>query len=122
MTVACPGGGDAPMYIAYFDASGDSNIKVGTETQTAPLRMGEIAALEFTITTAGQVKYDTACASCHAAGGYDTTTSGSAGDLYGRGGLIITSLSSLSGMSSVPDITSQEVVDLQAFLGSISPP
>jgi hypothetical protein len=109
------------MYIAYFDSTADSNIKVGTETQAAPLRMGEIVALEFTVTTAGQVKYDAACASCHAAGSYDTTTSGSARDLYGRGGSIITSLSILPGMSSVPDITSQEVLDLQAFLGSISP-
>ena len=121
VTVACPPDREAPMYIAYFDVTGDSNIQVGTETQTAPLRQGEIAALEFTVTTAGQVKYDTACASCHSAGSYDITASGAALDLYGRGGSIVTNLSSLSGMSSVPDITTQEVFDLQAFLGSISP-
>jgi hypothetical protein len=119
-TVACPPDKDAPMYIAYFDATGDSNIKVGTETQTAPLRLGEIAALEFTVTTAGQVKYDTACASCHSAGSYDTVSESASG-LYGDGNLIITNLSSIKGMSSVTDITTQEVLDLQAFLGSISP-
>lgn len=120
VTVACPPDSDVPMYIAYFDATGDSNIKVGTDTQTAPLRLGEIAALEFTVTTPGQVKYDTACASCHAAGSYDTVGE-SASNLYGKGNLIITNLSSIKGMSSVSDITSQEVLDLQAFLASISP-
>ena len=129
VTVACPGGGDSPMYIAYFDATGDSNIKVGTETQTAPLRMGEIVALEFTVTTAptgsiaaGQIKYDAACASCHAAGTYDPSLpTDPASDLYGKGGLIVTNLSSIKGMNSVPDISLQDVLDLQAFLGSISP-
>ena len=127
VTFACPTR-DAPMYIAYFDATVDSNIQVGTETQTAPLRMGEITALEFEVATttsgsiaAGLAKYDAACASCHSAGSYDPTSSGAAQDLYGRGSLIVTNLSSLSGMSSVSDITTQEVLDLQAFLGSISP-
>ena len=37
----------APMYIAYFDSAVEAQVTVGGETQTAPVRMGEITELEF---------------------------------------------------------------------------
>lgn len=36
-----------PMYIAYFDTAVEASVTVGSETQTAPVRMGEITVLEF---------------------------------------------------------------------------
>ena len=36
-----------PMYIASFISTTEAQVTVGTETQTAPLRMGEITVLEF---------------------------------------------------------------------------
>jgi mono/diheme cytochrome c family protein len=121
VTVApCPAR-DAPMYIAYFDATGDSNIKVGTETQTAPLRMGEIVALEFTVTTAptgsfsaGQLKYDNDCARCHGAGSYDPVDTAS--DLYDDGEKLALDMSSINTMGGEAIITPQELLDLTAFL------
>ena len=106
-----------PMYIAYFDAPAEAKITVGVEQQTAPIRMGEITALEFEVGsfTAGQLKYDAACASCHAAGSYDPVGE-RASDLYNDGEKLVTDLNSLGGMNSVPDITTQELLDLRAFL------
>ncbi len=123
----CPSGRPSPMYIAYFDAAGEANITVGSETQLAPIRMGEITYLEFeTIAApvgsiaAGQDKYDLACASCHSAGSYDPLLPGDkASDLYHDGGKLVTELSSIPGMSMVPDITAQELLDLTAFLDSL---
>ena len=124
-TGPCPGGRPSPMDIAYFDAAVEVNITVGSETQVAPIRMGEITYLEFETVaapvgsiTAGQAKYDLACASCHAAGTHDTSSTGSAGDLYDLGELLIANLSSLGGMPSVADLTAQEILDLTAFLES----
>ena len=37
----------ASMYIAYYDATMEVSVTVGSETQTAPVRMGEITELEF---------------------------------------------------------------------------
>jgi mono/diheme cytochrome c family protein len=122
VTVACPAGRDVPMYIAYFDATGDSNIKVGTETQTAPLRMGEIVALEFTTLTtaptgsfaAGLVKYDADCAGCHGAGSHDPVDTAS--DLYNDGEKLALDMSSINPMGGEAIITQQELLDLTAFL------
>ena len=36
-----------PMYIAYYNSATEAQVTVGSETQTAPLRMGEITVLEF---------------------------------------------------------------------------
>jgi len=111
---------ESPMYIAYFDAAGEASITVAGETQIAPIRMGEITALEFTVATgfiAGQLIYDTACASCHTAGTYDLV--GKNSDLYHDGDLLVTNLSSLGGMASVPNITPQELLDLKAFLDAL---
>ena len=36
-----------PMYIAYYNASTEITVTVGSETQTAPIRTGEITVLEF---------------------------------------------------------------------------
>jgi len=72
------------------------------------------ATVTITVITAGLVKYRDACASCHKAGSYDSN--GSASDLYNDGEKLITDLSSIRGMRSVPDITQQEVLDLTTFL------
>ncbi len=121
VTIApCPPERESPMYIAYFDAAGEASITFGSETQIAPIRMGEITALEFTVPTgfiAGQLKYDTACASCHTAGTYDLV--GKNSDLYHDGDLLVTNLSSLGGMASVPNITPQELLDLKTFLDAL---
>jgi hypothetical protein len=126
-TGPCPSGRPSPMYIAYFDAAGEANITVGSETQLAPIRMGEITYLEFETVVApvgsiaaGQIKYDTDCFNCHAAGAHDTTLEvPNAGDLAGKSSLLISDLSSLGGMNSVTDLTSQEILDLTAFLDSL---
>ncbi len=82
--------------------------------------MGKITALEFEVGTfaAGQLKYDASCASCHAAGSYDTTIQFRAGDLYDKGELLITKISAYSPSvkSGVADLTPQEILDLNAFL------
>ena len=126
-TGPCSSGRPSPMYIAYFDAAGEANITVGSETQLAPIRMGEITYLEFETVVApvgsiaaGQIKYDTDCFNCHAAGAHDTTLEvPNAGDLAGKSSLLISDLSSLGGMNSVTDLTSQEILDLTAFLDSL---
>ena len=46
-TVACLPDRQGPMYIASFISTTEAQVTVGTETQTAPLRMGEITVLEF---------------------------------------------------------------------------
>ncbi len=75
---------------------------------------------------AGHLKYDADCASCHAAGTHDTTSDGHAGDLYGKGALIITDISSYAPnkKAGVEDLTDQEILDLKVFLDdpSIAPP
>jgi mono/diheme cytochrome c family protein len=128
-TTVCPNGWSSPMFIAYFDASSEATVTVGSETQTAPIRMGEITALEFEVAAvpvgtiaAGQAKYDVDCADCHAAGDHDTKLEiTKAGDLAGQSSKLISELSSLGGMNSVTDLTSQEILDLTAFLDSLSP-
>lgn len=115
----CSGDRDGPMYLAYFDSPTEASVTVGNETQIAPIRMGEITGLEFEVSAivAGQAKYDVDCASCHKAGSYDT--SGSASDLSDKSSKLIPNLSTISGMSSVADLTSQEILDLTAFLDSL---
>ena len=110
-----------PMYMAYYNASTEITVTVGIETQTAPIRMGEITALEFEVGTfdAGQAKYDADCASCHAAGTHDIISTSGASDLYDKGELLITNISSYSSKKTgVADLTSQEILDLTAFLES----
>jgi mono/diheme cytochrome c family protein len=73
---------------------------------------------------AGRLKYDADCASCHAAGSYDTSAGSGASDLFNKGNLVITDISSYSNKkSNVDDLTDQEVLDLRAFLDhpSIAP-
>lgn len=127
-TGPCPSDRVSPMYIAYFDVASEATVTVGSETQTAPIRMGEITALEFEVAiapvgsiAAGQAKYDADCASCHAAGSYDPSQpTDPASDLDGKSNLIIPELSTLPGMKSgVSDITQQQVLDLKAFLDSL---
>lgn len=48
-TGPCPESRQVPMYIAYFDSEGEVDITVGGEKQTAPIRKGEIAVLEFEV-------------------------------------------------------------------------
>lgn len=36
-----------PMFIAYYDYNGEVIVTVGDESQTAPIRMGEMTALQF---------------------------------------------------------------------------
>lgn len=123
-TGPCPTGRTSPMYLAYFDAASEASITVGGETQTAPIRMGEITALEYEVASApvgtfadGKAKYDADCASCHKAGTYDPT--GSAADLYDKGELLITNISAYApGQKAgvVDNLTPQEILDLDAFL------
>ena len=40
------------MYIAYFDGTAEVDVTVDSETQTAPVRMGEITFLEFEVAAA----------------------------------------------------------------------
>jgi hypothetical protein len=77
-----------------------------------------IATLPGGSFVAGQLKYDADCGSCHAAGSHDTTSTGQAGDLYLKGHLIITDISSYAPTkkSGVDDLTDQEILDLKAFL------
>ena len=114
----CPGERASVMYIAYYDAAGAADISVAFETQVAPLRMGEITALEFEIVPgsfdAGKAIYDAECASCHKAGSYDPT--GSASDIYDDGEMVVPNLNSILGMEKVPSITPQEALDLRVFL------
>ena len=50
MTVApCPADRPGPMFIAYFDVEGEVEITVGGQKQLAPIRMGEVTALEFEV-------------------------------------------------------------------------
>ena len=127
-TAACPDGWASPMYIAYFDTTGDATVTVDSETQNAPIRMGEITALEYEVTSApagsvvaGKVKYDTDCASCHAAGSYDPTTFSGGTDLLILNRPLITDISSYSPSKkiNVADLSSQEILDLTAFLDSL---
>lgn len=46
-TIACPGGRESTMYIAYFNASADVSVQALGDTKTAPVRMGELTVLEF---------------------------------------------------------------------------
>jgi hypothetical protein len=73
----------------------------------------------------GQTKYFDDCASCHAAGSADTSSTGKAGDLYGLGELkLVPDLNDeYGGMNTVTDLTDQEILDLKAFLDdpSIAP-
>jgi len=90
--------------------------------------MGEITALEFEVTiapvgsvVAGQAKYDADCASCHAAGTYDPSTSDGGNDLLGKSSLLIANISSYSPVkkTGVADLSAQEILDLTAFLESL---
>ena len=128
-TGPCPSGRTSPMYLAYFIAAGEATVTVDSETQTAPIRMGEITALEFEVATApvgtvvaGQVKYDADCGSCHAAGSYDVTTSNGGNDLFGKSSLLIADISSYAPAKKagvVADLTPQEILDLTAFLENL---
>ena len=129
VTIApCPSR-DGPMYFAYFDIdSTEVTVTAGSDSQLAPVRRGEVTFLEFEAVAvvpvgtiaAGQAKYDADCASCHAAGTYDTSLEVvKAGDLDGKSSLLIPDLSSLGGMNNVADLTPQEILDLTAFLGSL---
>ena len=127
-TGPCPAGRPSPMYVAYFDAAGEASITVGSETQLAPIRMGEITYLEYETVAApvgsiaaGQAKYDADCASCHAAGTYDTTTFDGGNDLLGKSSSLIEEISSYSPgkKAAVADLTPQEILDLGAFLDSL---
>jgi len=111
-----------PMYLAYFDTdSTEVTVSAGGDSQLAPVRRGEVTFLEFEVVAPGQVKYDADCASCHAAGTHDTTLEVTkAGDLYDNGELLISELSSLGGMTTVDDLTPQEILDLTAFLESVT--
>lgn len=66
--------------------------------------------------TAGEIKYDADCGSCHAAGTHDVTTKNNANDLFDKGETLITNLISLGGMNSVTNLTFQEMSDLYIFL------
>jgi len=55
--------------------------------------------------TAGQAKYDAACASCH-----------SAGSLAGKGDLLVNNLGAINPLMNGITLTDQEIADLQAFL------
>ena len=48
-TGPCDAGRQGPMYIAFFDSEGEVEITVGGQKQTAPIRKGEIAVLEFEV-------------------------------------------------------------------------
>jgi len=126
-TGACSGERSGPMYIAYFDAAGEAFISVGIETQTAPIRMGEITYLEFETVAltagsieAGRLKYDNDCAYCHAAGTYDDDSE-TASDLIGDSDSLIVNISSYAPNKKigVANLTAQEILDLTAFLDSL---
>lgn len=45
----CTSDRSAPMYITYYDTSGEVIVSVGDDSQTASIRMGEITSLEFVL-------------------------------------------------------------------------
>ena len=102
--------GSYRISLVVNDGIVDSSADTVVVTASATGPTGSIAA--------GKVKYDADCASCHAAGTYDVTTSSGANDLYDKGELLITDISSYapSKKSGVVDLTDQEIQDLYAFL------
>lgn len=103
--------GDYTITLVVNDGTDNSPSDSVVVTATSP--GGSVAA--------GQAKYDADCASCHAAGSYDPTSSGSAGDLYGKSSLIITDISSYAEnkKSGVDDLSDQEILDLKAFIDNL---
>jgi hypothetical protein len=131
VTIApCPSR-DGPMYLAYFDTDSiEVTVTAGSDSQLAPVRRGEVTFLEFEVVPVpptpvgtfevGRDKYDAGCDICHAAGTHDPDLEVTkAGDLYDKGELLITDLSSLGGMPGIT-ITQQELLDLTAFLESVT--
>lgn len=110
-----------PSFVADVDGSYTVSLVVNDGTLDSPADTVVVTASATGPTgsiAAGKVKYDADCASCHAAGTYDVTTSSGANDLYNKGELLITDISSYapSKKSGVVDLTDQEIQDLYAFL------
>ena len=61
--------------------------------------------------------YDSDCMNCHSAGSYDPK--GSAGDLAGKGDLLVNDLGEIDKSMSRLFLTDKEIVDLGAFLDSL---
>jgi cytochrome c5 len=117
-TIACADR-DGPMYIAYYDAAAETTVTALEQTKTAPLRIEQVTALEYTIApellTAfdrGASYYDAYCTECHSAGSYDVD--GFATNLLNT--TIIQELSSYPSMGNVADLTPEQQADLQAFV------
>ena len=117
-TIACLDR-DGPMYIAYFDAAAEATVTAVEQSKTAPLRMEQVAMLEYAIgpefVTAfdrGAAYYDAYCAECHSAGSYDPE--GFTYNLIGRTPIL--ELSLYQGMEDVADMTPEQQADLHAFL------
>ncbi len=99
-----------PLFTPDIDGDYTISLVVNDGTVNSPPD-----TVVVTMTTAGQKKYDDACDYCHAAGSYDPIGE-SASDLYDDGEKLRTDLSAIKQMKNVPDITPQELLDLNAFL------
>jgi mono/diheme cytochrome c family protein len=55
------------------------------------------------------------CSGCHSAGTVDSGGS----NLAGKGSLLVANLGTISGAMSGISLTTQEILDLQAFLGAV---
>ena len=108
-----------PVFTPDVDGSYTISLVVNDGTVDSPVDTVVVTATA----AAGRLIYDKYCASCHAAGSYDTTKEGKASDLFNKGDLVIADMSSFPNMKSIPLLTDQEVLDLKAFLDhpSIAP-
>jgi hypothetical protein len=103
----------------YDDNAGFSSTVLGSNSGPGGVG-GDLIYIATGSFAAGQTKYADDCGSCHAAGTYDINTSSGASDLYDKGELLITNISSYSPTrkTGVADLTPQEILDLTAFLES----
>jgi Cytochrome C oxidase, cbb3-type, subunit III len=65
----------------------------------------------------GQGIYDTRCSACHSAGAHDT--GGFAGNLAGKGSLLVNNLATINSAMNGITLTDREIADLAAFLDSL---
>jgi cytochrome c553 len=106
-------GGVSPTFTADVEGSYLASLTVndGLDEDTADVTVTASTGGSF---DAGMVKYDGACAGCHAAGTHDTA--GFAGDLAGKGSLLVNDLGTLDPQMNGIFLTDQEILDLTAFL------
>jgi hypothetical protein len=98
--------------------TGPANSDSGTWSATAGATSAPAPAPAAVGTyDAGLAEYLADCSGCHAAGSVDTA--GFAGDLAGKQAKLVSNLGSISGAMNGISLTSQQILDLAAFLGTV---